>query len=182
MKNRKHLTPSEVEKLLEATLKGKNPERDYCLIWMCFIHGCRVSEINSWRLSDIDLEGGNIYIHRLKNGFSTIHPVYVREKKCLQRWLVKRKSYRGADSEWLFLSNRGSRLSRQRIYWLIRNYSQAANLEVNAHPHMLRHGCGYALADRGIDTRLIQDYLGHRNIQNTVLYTASNAGRFKEVW
>ncbi len=54
MTSRKHLTPSEVEKLLEATLKGKNPERDYCLIYMCFIHGCRVSEINSWRLSDID--------------------------------------------------------------------------------------------------------------------------------
>ena len=69
MSNRKHLTPSEVERLLEVTLHGKNPERDYCLIYMCFIHGCRASEIGGWRLSDIDLEGGNIYVHRLKNGF-----------------------------------------------------------------------------------------------------------------
>lgn len=182
MKNRKYLTPSEVEKLLEVTLRGKHAERDYCLIWMCFIHGCRVSEISSWRLSDIDIEGNNIYIHRLKNGFSTVHPLYRRERKSLMLWMNKRKDYRGADTDWLFLSNRGAKLSRQRIYWLIRNYSDAANLTINAHPHMLRHGCGFALADRGIDTRLIQDYLGHRNIQNTVIYTASNANRFKEVW
>ncbi|EIM8216809.1 tyrosine-type recombinase/integrase, partial [Escherichia coli] len=50
------------------------------------------------------------------------------------------------------------------------------------HPHMLRHACGFALADNGVDTRLLQDYLGHRNIQHTVRYTASNAARFKGVW
>ncbi len=88
MSNRKHLTPSEVERLLEVTLQGKNPERDYCLIYMCFIHGCRASEIGGWRLSDIDLEGGNIYVHRLKNGFSTVHPLYLRERQCLRRWLI----------------------------------------------------------------------------------------------
>ncbi|HFV9295705.1 TPA: tyrosine-type recombinase/integrase, partial [Serratia fonticola] len=54
-------------------------------------------------------------------------------------------------------------------------------LNVSVHPHMLRHSCGYALADDGIDTRLIQDYLGHRNIQNTVIYTASNAKRFRSI-
>jgi type 1 fimbriae regulatory protein FimB len=101
-----------------------------------------------WRLSDIDIEGNNIYIHRLKNGFSTVHPLYRRERKSLMLWMNKRKQYRGADTDWLFLSNRGAKLSRQRIYWLIRNYSQAANLTINAHPHMLRHGCGFALADR----------------------------------
>ncbi|HGM5490692.1 TPA: tyrosine-type DNA invertase [Serratia fonticola] len=182
MNNRKHLTPSEVEKLLKATQYSRHEKRDYCLIYMCFIHGCRVSEINRWRLSDIDLEGKNIYIHRLKNGFSTIHPLYAKEYKALRAWLNVRHSYKGADSDWLFLSEQGNHLSRQRIYWLMRNYSELAGLEVNAHPHMLRHGCGYALADRGIDTRLIQDFLGHKNIQHTVLYTASNARRFKEVW
>ncbi|WP_279616106.1 tyrosine-type recombinase/integrase [Kosakonia oryziphila] len=47
---------------------------------------------------------------------------------------------------------------------------------------MLRHACGYALAELGNDTRLIQDYLGHRNIQHTVLYTAANSARFKNAW
>ncbi|CAI2014251.1 Tyrosine recombinase XerD [Serratia quinivorans] len=65
---------------------------------------------------------------------------------------------------------------------MLREYGRRAGLEVEAHPHMLRHACGYALADNGADTRVIQDYLGHRNIQHTVLYTAANAGRFRDLW
>lgn len=182
MSQRKHLTPSEVERLLTAALLGNNPERDYCLIRMCFIHGCRVSEINSWKISDIDFDDSNIYIHRLKNGFSTTHPLLKIEVAALKKWLSARSTYRNADSDWLFLSRKGNPLSRQRIYKLMRQLSEAARLDINAHPHMLRHACGFALADRGVDTRLIQDYLGHRNIQHTVLYTASNSLRFKEVW
>ena len=58
----------------------------------------------------------------------------------------------------------------------------AASLPLLAHPHMLRHACGFALADQGEDTRLIQDYLGHRNIQHTVRYTATNPARFEKLW
>jgi type 1 fimbriae regulatory protein FimB len=60
----------------------------------------------------------------------------------------------------------------------LKTHSKAAALPFLAHPHMLRHACGFALADQGADTRLIQDYLGHRNIQHTVKYTASNPARF----
>ncbi|ECH5906058.1 tyrosine-type recombinase/integrase, partial [Salmonella enterica] len=60
--------------------------------------------------------------------------------------------------------------------------SQQSGLGLAIHPHMLRHACGYALANQGLDTRLIQDYLGHRNISHTVRYTASNPDRFKKVW
>lgn len=179
---RKHLTESEIERIIQAARIGKNPERDCCLIWMCYIHGCRVSEISSWRLSDIDLVGDRIFIHRLKNGLSTVHPIYSIERKVLLAWLKVRSLHRNSDSDWLFLSRKGGRLSRQRIYELIRKLSVQAGLGVEAHPHMLRHACGYALADMGMDTRLIQDYLGHRNIQHTVLYTASNAHRFHKVW
>jgi type 1 fimbriae regulatory protein FimB len=65
---------------------------------------------------------------------------------------------------------------------MLQAYGKQAGLAVAAHPHMLRHACGYALADNGADTRVIQDYLGHRNIQHTVLYTAANSGRFKHLW
>jgi integrase len=61
-------------------------------------------------------------------------------------------------------------------------YGECAGLSVEAHPHMLRHACGFALADQGADTRLIQDYLGHRNIQHTVKYTATNPARFERLW
>ncbi|WP_334223601.1 tyrosine-type recombinase/integrase [Photorhabdus bodei] len=94
-------------------------------------------------------------------------------------WLKVRKTPKGsAESNWLFLS----RYSRQRIYQIISKLGQLANISVHSHPHMLRHACGFALADRGADTRLIQDYLGHSNIRHTVRYTASNAKRFQGVW
>jgi type 1 fimbriae regulatory protein FimB len=65
---------------------------------------------------------------------------------------------------------------------MIRDYGRDAGLAVASNPHMLRHACGYALADQGADTRLIQDYLGHRNIQHTVRYTATNPARFERLW
>lgn len=181
--HRKHLTRGEVGRLLLQAAAGRAPERDTCLIWMGFIHGCRVSELTGLRLADLDMDDGCLYISRLKNGLSTTHPLETTEKRLLQRWLKKRQSCRNLDDQdWLFLSQKGYRLSRQRIFRMLREYGRRAGLEVEAHPHMLRHACGYALADNGADTRVIQDYLGHRNIQHTVLYTAANAGRFRDLW
>ncbi|MED6362620.1 tyrosine-type recombinase/integrase, partial [Escherichia coli O157] len=87
-----------------------------------------------------------------------------------------------SQDDYLFLSSHGKKISRQWIYKLCARYSQRAGLRIKVHPHMLRHACGYALANQGLDTRLIQDYLGHRNIHHTVLYTASNPSRFNRVW
>jgi site-specific recombinase XerD len=71
---------------------------------------------------------------------------------------------------------------REAAWLMIRDYGRLAGLPVKAHPHMLRHACGFALADQGADTRLIQDYLGHRNIQHTVRYTATNPAWFERLW
>ncbi len=87
-----------------------------------------------------------------------------------------------ADNDSFFLSNRRGALSRKTAWLAIRNDGEQAGLSLAAHPHMLRHACGFALADQGADTRLIQDYLGHRNIQHTVIYTASNPARFEKLW
>jgi type 1 fimbriae regulatory protein FimB len=73
-------------------------------------------------------------------------------------------------------------LSRKTAWLFIRHYGEVADLSLSAHPHMLRHACGFALADQGAYTRLIQDYLGHRNIQHTVRYTATNPARFERLW
>ncbi|MEQ4958828.1 tyrosine-type DNA invertase [Enterobacter hormaechei] len=179
---RKHLTQSEVESLLETAKQSGNPERDYCLVYMSFIHGFRVSEVRHLRLSDLDLNEGCLHIHRLKQGFSTNHPLLKAEIRAIRAWMKVRNVMDGAESDWLFLSRQGGPLSRQRIYNLIQGLGERAGLSLCSHPHMLRHACGFALADRGIDTRLIQDYLGHRNIRHTVRYTASNAERFEGVW
>ena len=81
-----------------------------------------------------------------------------------------------------FVSEQRKPLHRSTVNLALRKYSAAASLPLPAHPHMLRHACGFALADQGADTRLIQDYLGHRNIQHTVKYTATNPARFEKLW
>ncbi|MGJ3355910.1 tyrosine-type DNA invertase [Providencia sp. Je.9.19] len=182
MKQRKFLTRNEIDRLLEATKQGRYPERDYCLLLMGFLHGFRVSELGSLGVSDIDLVQSVVYVRRLKGGLSTIQPLHSDETVAIQAWLEERKHFKATDNNWLFLSQKHRPLSRSRIYRLIQKYGQLANLEIKVHPHMLRHGCGYALADLGRDTRLIQDYLGHRNISHTVIYTASNQKRFNDIW
>ncbi len=183
MSQRKYLTQSEVKRILSAAKEQKeNAERDYCLIYMSFIHGFRVSEVCHLRVSDMDLEEGNLFIRRMKNGFSTSHPLLTSEIRAIHAWLNVRSMFPGAESDWLFLSRKGQPLTRQRIYQLISTLGERASLPVISHPHMLRHACGFALANRGVDTRLIQDYLGHRNIRHTVRYTASNSQRFEGIW
>lgn len=179
---RRYITSIEVDRLLMAAKKSSHGVRDYCLLLMCFIHGCRVSELRSLRCSDIDARKGTIFISRLKNGLSTQQPISDRERIAIKKWLLVRMNMIGADSDWLFISSRGSQFTRQQIYRLVKSYGLKAKLLVSIHPHMLRHACGFALADQGLDTRLIQDYLGHRNIRYTVHYTASNASRFHRAW
>ena len=182
MNKRKYLTQDEINRLLAASRLGRFPQRDECLIKMCFIHGFRVSEICSLTLSDINLTDHVIHVNRLKNGLKTTHPLLSSEVTLLRKWLKERRKWRNNDHPWVFLSQKGRPISRQQVYKLLRIYEKKANIPVSISPHMLRHACGYALADKGADTRLIQDYLGHRNIHHTVLYTASNAGRFLGVW
>ena len=182
IKKRNFLTQNEIESLLNAANSGPHAARNYCLTLLCFIHGFRASEICRLRISDIDLRSKCIYIHRLKKGFSTTHPLLNKEIQALKRWLDIRDEYPQSTSEWLFLSRKGNPLSRQQFYQIISASGDQAGLPLEIHPHMLRHSCGFALANMGIDTRRIQDYLGHRNIRHTVWYTASNAGRFYGIW
>ncbi|EMR0737192.1 MULTISPECIES: tyrosine-type DNA invertase [Citrobacter] len=186
MSSRKFLTHHEVSLLLQVTHTSRHPERDACMILLAFLHGLRVSELLSLRLTDLELVSRKLCVRRLKNGFSTIHPLLDEEVKCLRSWLTARATIKSPTAEeegdWLFISRSGRPLTRQRFYDLLAEAGKKAGLAVSVHPHMLRHGCGYALADNGIDTRLIQDYLGHRNIRHTVIYTASNSARFERVW
>jgi type 1 fimbriae regulatory protein FimB len=178
---RRHLTGLEVEKLLAAVKGARHEARDRCLILLMFRHGLRVSEAVGLKLADVDLEGRSLHVKRLKRGLSTTHPLRGDELRVLKAWLTERQRMR-PDGKALFVSERRQPLSRKTAWVIIRDYGEEAGLAVASHPHMLRHACGYALADQGADTRLIQDYLGHRNIQHTVRYTATNPARFERLW
>ncbi|MCW7649157.1 tyrosine-type DNA invertase [Serratia bockelmannii] len=179
---RKYLTGEEVRSLLRAINKDGGSYRDYCMVSMAFLHGLRVSELTGLKVTDYDPLSNRIHIKRLKGGLSTCHPLLPEENTMLECWMAARRTSRGGQTPWLFLSRQGKRISRQRFYQLLKEYGKKANLPLSVHPHMLRHACGYNLAERGNDTRLIQDYLGHRNIRHTVLYTAANAARFNGAW
>ncbi len=181
MKARKHLTFSEVNKLLAATKGSRNEARDRCLVLLMFRHGLRVSEACGLILSQVDLDSRVLHVQRLKKGLSTTHPLRRDEIKTIKAWL-KERAKAEAKTDALFVSERRGPLNRKTAWLAIRNYGERAGLPLTAHPHMLRHACGFALADQGADTRLIQDYLGHRNIQHTVMYTAANPARFERLW
>ena len=181
MNDRKHLTPREVERLIATTRGSRTEARDRCLILLIFRHGLRVSEACGLRLHQVDLDSRVLHVARLKQGLSTTHPLRGDELRVIKAWLAERNRMAPAG-EAFFVSERRLPLNRRTAWVAIRRYGELAELPVEAHPHMLRHACGYALADQGADTRLIQDYLGHRNIQHTVRYTATNPARFERLW
>ncbi|MDQ5181869.1 type 1 fimbria switch DNA invertase FimE [Klebsiella variicola subsp. variicola] len=183
MNRRRFLTAKEVQAMMQAARQGPTGERDYCLILLAFRHGMRISELLDLHYYDLDLHEGRVNVRRLKNGFSTIHPLRFDEREAIERWSQVRAGWKAAaKTDALFISRRGTPLSRQQAYRIIRSAGENAGTVTHTHPHMLRHACGYELAERGTDTRLIQDYLGHRNIRHTVRYTASNAARFAGIW
>lgn len=171
MNRRRFLTAKEVQAMMQAARQGPTGERDYCLILLAFRHGLRISELLDLHYHDLDLHEGRVNVRRLKNGFSTIHPLRFDEREAIERWSLVRAGWKAADkTDALFISRRGTALSRQQAYRIIRSAGENAGTVTHTHPHMLRHACGYELAERGTDTRLIQDYLGHRNIRHTVRY------------
>jgi type 1 fimbriae regulatory protein FimB len=178
---RSHLTGLEVGKLIAATRGTRNEARDRCLLLLMFRHGLRVSEACRLRLDQVDTKGKVLHIVRLKQGLSTSQPLRGDELKAIGAWLRQRARMNPASKSF-FVSEQRRPLHRSTVNLILQNCSKAAPLPFSAHPHMLRHACGFALADQGADTRLIQDYLGHRNIQHTVRYTAANPARFEKLW
>ena len=180
--DRKHLTGHEVDQLLRAAKGSRNEARDRCLVLLIYRHGLRVSEACRLKLDHVDADSRVLHVLRLKHGLSTDHPLRTDELRAIAAWLKERACMKvPANVKTFFVSEQRKPLHRSTVNLLLQKYSSNC-LPLHAHPHMLRHACGYALADQGADTRLIQDWLGHRSIQHTVKYTASNPARFQRLW
>jgi integrase len=176
-RKREHLTADEVDALMTAAKGNRYGHRDSTAILLAYRHGLRACELVDLRWSDIDLSTGSLYVRRAKNGKPTTHPLRGDELRALRK--LQRES---PASPFLFVSERGAPFSTAGFAKMVERAGVEAAFPFKAHPHMLRHACGFALANAGHDTRSLQDYLGHRNITHTVRYTELAPGRFKDFW
>ena len=176
LRPREHLTEREVEKLIEATKGNRWGQRDSTMILLAFRHGLRASEVCGLQWSDVEFESGNLHLRRAKGGATATHPLLGDELRALRT--LKRE----AKSPFIFVSERGAPFSVAGLQKLVERAGVEAKLPFKIHPHMLRHATGFALANKGTDTRTLQAYLGHRSIQSTVRYTELAPGRFKNLW
>ena len=176
MSERKYLTPDEVQRLMAATKQSpRYAHRNLCLVMVSYRHGLRVGEAVELQWKDVDFKTATIYIRRLKNGKRSNQPIKGDELRALRQL---QRDY--SDTPWLFNSERKQPLSDRTVREIVANAGELAGLG-RIHPHQLRHACGFYLASQGLDTRLIQDYLGHRNINHTVQYTELAPGRFDAI-
>jgi len=177
-RSREYLTEQEVEQLIDAAGKvGRHGHRDSTLILLSYRHGLRVTELVSLRWEQVDLKQGLMHVNRLKHGNPSVHPIRGPELRALRRL---QRDY--AMMPYVFSSERKAPLTSDAIRKILGRAGREAKLPFTVHPHMLRHACGYKLAQAGQDTRAIQHYLGHKNIQHTVRYTQLSPDRFKEFW
>jgi type 1 fimbriae regulatory protein FimB len=177
-KERNFLTEFEIDEMLAAAKKGRYGVRDHLMVLLTYRHALRVSELIDVRLRDLDLDGARIHVRRRKKSLSTNQPLEGDELRAIRAYLRERGD---TKSPYLFLGERGP-MTRQAVNYLFGEIGLRAGLEIHVHPHMLRHSTGFYLANKGYDTRLIQDYLGHRNIRHTQIYTRTAAFRFEGLW
>lgn len=178
-KKRNFVTEAELDQLVDATRYTRYRWRNAAMLLVMFRHGLRVSELCGLRLRDVDLTSARVWIDRRKGSLSTEQPLEADELRAIKRYLKERSDSR---LPWLFLTERSEQFTRFGFNYLLRTLGERAGLGFSVNPHMLRHGCGYALANRGYDTRLIQDYLGHRDPKHTAKYTRTASERFEGLW
>jgi len=151
--------------------------RDATMILIAYRHGLRASEVCDLQWHQVELAAGRLHVRRSKRGTPAVHPLQGDELRALRR--LQREQ---VPTPHVFVSERSAPMAPKSFHALIQRLGERAGMPFAIHPHMLRHGCGYELANKGHDTRALQAWLGHRNIQHTVRYTELAPNRFRDFW
>lgn len=178
LRPREYLTPTEAEALIDAAgTVGRHPLRDRTLLLLMYRRALRVSEATGLSWNQVDLEEGWVHLPRLKGGVTTAQPLSETERRAL---LALKSQY--SASPYLFSSERAKQLSRGAVNRIVSRAGLLAGLTLKVHPHMLRHACGYALVNQGVQLRKIQMLMGHSRIESTVQYTMLDKNRLRGIW
>ena len=174
VRSREHLTEEEVARLIVAAGSvGRNRPRDAAMVLIAYRHGLRAAELVGLRWDQLDPVKKTLYVTRVKRGTPGTHPLRRDELAALGRLGKGRTGP-------IFQTSSGNPLGENAWHKIVARAGVVAELPFPVHPHMLRHACGYYLANHGHDTRAIQAWLGHRSIAHTVRYTDLAPDRFRD--
>lgn len=163
-----YLTQDEMKRLLSVIKSKRTGIRDKAIFFLAYRHGLRASEVGLLRRTDVDFKKGRVYIQRAKGSYSGEYPLEADEIKILKSYLRTRKD----ESTYLFPSERGTPISRITLHHLMNKYGELADIpKEKRHFHVLKHSIATHLIDAGADTLFVKDWLGHKNIQNTTIYS-----------
>jgi integrase len=160
LRTREYLTDAEVDRLTEAAKGNRHGHRDATIILIAYRHGLRAAELVDLRWDQIEMASATLHVRRVKRGTPATHPIQGDALRALRRLQREQEP----KSPFVFTSERGAPFTTAGFARMIERAGAEAGLGFKAHPYMLRHACGYALANKGHDTRALQAYLGHRNI------------------
>jgi integrase len=188
LRAREFLEPGEVDALRRRARLTRNPDRDEALVLLSFRHGLRACEAVNWRWEQIKLREQLVYVPRAKEGIPSTHPMERDEVQLLRRLYKDNRNKARQDgalenaSPFVFLSERGGPMTEGNFLKLVKWLGEAAELPFPAHPHMLRHSCGYFRINNGWDIRHLQLWLGHKTIQQTMRYAELSDEPFRRYY
>jgi site-specific recombinase XerD len=163
---------------MKAVGGNRYGHRDITMILVAYRHGLRAAELTDLRWDQVDFTTANLRVRRVKSDTPSKHPLQGDEMRALRRLQKEQEP----SSPFVFTSERGTPFTTAGFARMLERAAAEAKMAIKVHPHMLRHACGFKLANDGHDTRALQAYLGHKNIQHTVRYTELVLTRFKNFW
>ena len=175
------LSAGEVERLMDAPdITKPLGVRNAAILELMYATGLRVSEVTGLRVEDITVHPGMVRCIG-KGNKERLVPLGVHARHRIRRYLLVRETIlRGRDLPYLFVTRRGTCISRQRLWEIVRGLAIEAGISTPVSPHTLRHSFATHLLDRGADLRAVQEMLGHANIATTQIYTHVSGERLKE--
>ena len=174
IKTIKYLTQDELRNLLKVI----DNKRDKAIFLLAYRHGLRASEIGILKPEDVNIVQGRIRIERLKRSQGSEQIMQPDEIRVVKAWLKEKQN----NNPWLFPSHRGTPIHRRTLDYLMKHYGKKARIPTEkCHFHALKHSIATHLLEAGADIRFVQDWVGHKNIQNTVVYAQiTNPARDKQ--